>query len=226
MAVTDTAAPDTSTADKTPPDPSSAFPSLAPPTVKEMVIGLVNSEGTPGLDFPEMRIDIEAAIDYLNQHGGMGGRPIKLETCATKASPESSQACAQVMAGKNVEARTHRPRPLSRLRHVHGCEHSGDRRGQTTTSTSSTSTFTTEHTARSDGQHRSQPSGTTSPVITPSHPTVSPRPPSPGRGDYCGRLAASRCSSSSISCESTDHRLRFAGGRCCSRPRGDRSAAP
>ncbi len=102
-AVTDTAAPDTSTADTTPLDPSSAFPSLAPPTGKEMVIGLVNSEGTPGLDFPEMRIDIEAAVDYLNQHGGMGGRPIKLETCATKASPESSQACAQEMAGKNVE---------------------------------------------------------------------------------------------------------------------------
>ena len=102
VAPADTAA-ETTVADTTPLDPSSAFPSLAPPTGDEMVIGLVNSEGTPGLDFPEMRVDIEAAVDYLNQHGGMGGRPIKLETCATKASPEASQACAQEMAGKNVE---------------------------------------------------------------------------------------------------------------------------
>ncbi len=68
-----------------------------------MVVGFVNSEGTPGLDFPEMRVDAQAAVDYLNHHGGMGGRPIKLETCATKGSPETSQACAQELAGKHVE---------------------------------------------------------------------------------------------------------------------------
>ena len=79
------------------------FSTLAPPTGEEMLVGLVNSEGTPGLDFPEIRIDIMAAVDYLNQHGGLGGRPIKLETCAVKGSPESSQACAQELAGKNVE---------------------------------------------------------------------------------------------------------------------------
>ena len=96
--------PTTTTADTTPLDPEfRSFPTLGPPTGEEMVIGLVNSEGTPGLDFPEIRVDIEAAVDYLNEHGGMGGRPIKLESCATKASPESSQACAQEMAGKNVE---------------------------------------------------------------------------------------------------------------------------
>jgi branched-chain amino acid transport system substrate-binding protein len=110
VAPSDTAAPDT-TPDTTPAetvpvgetDFSSNFPDLAPPTGEEIVIGLVNSEGAPGLDFPEMRINIEAAVDYLNVHGGFGGRPIKLESCAVKGSPETSQACAQELAGKNVE---------------------------------------------------------------------------------------------------------------------------
>ena len=79
------------------------FASLPAPTGEPMVVGLVNSEGTPGLDFPEIRVDIEAAVDYLNEHGGFGGRPIDLITCASKGSPESSQACAQEMAGKNAE---------------------------------------------------------------------------------------------------------------------------
>ena len=99
----ETSTPDTSTPDTTVNDPSSAFPSLAPPAGKQMVIGLVNSEGTPGLDFPEIRVDVSAAVDYLNLHGGFGGRPIKLENCAVKGSPETSQACAQELAGKNVE---------------------------------------------------------------------------------------------------------------------------
>jgi ABC-type branched-subunit amino acid transport system substrate-binding protein len=84
-------------------DPSAAFPNLAPPTGSQMVIGLVNTEGTPGLDFPEIRVDVQASVDYLNKHGGMGGRTIKLETCTAKGSPETSQACAQELAGKKVE---------------------------------------------------------------------------------------------------------------------------
>ncbi len=100
---TPVSAPDTAPEPATEVSPSAVFPDLAPPTGEEMVIGFVNSEGTPGLDFPEMRVDIEAAVDYLNRHGGMGGRPIKLETCAAKGSPETSQACAQELAGKNVE---------------------------------------------------------------------------------------------------------------------------
>lgn len=83
--------------------PSQAFPDLAPPTGNQMVLGLVNSEGTPGLSFPEMRLDIQGAVDYLNQHGGMGGRPIKLETCTVKGDPNTSQACAQELVGKKVE---------------------------------------------------------------------------------------------------------------------------
>jgi hypothetical protein len=68
-----------------------------------MTIGLVNTEGTPGLDFPAIRVDVQAAADYLNKHGGFGGRPIKIVNCTAKGSPETSQACAQEMAGKKVE---------------------------------------------------------------------------------------------------------------------------
>jgi branched-chain amino acid transport system substrate-binding protein len=102
---TETTPAETTPVETTPADvsASAAFPNLAPPTGEEMLVGFVNSEGTPGLDFPEMRVDMEAAVDYLNQHGGFGGRPIKLETCAVKGSPETSQACAQELAGKNVE---------------------------------------------------------------------------------------------------------------------------
>ncbi len=82
---------------------SSAFPELPPPTGEEIVVGLVNTEGTPGLDFPDIRTYMQAAADYLNEHGGMGGRPIRLEHCAAAGSPETSQACAQELAGKNVE---------------------------------------------------------------------------------------------------------------------------
>ncbi len=86
-----------------PDDPGEAFPNLDPPTGEPFVIGLVNTEGTPGLDFPEIRGAISGAMDYLNDHGGYGGRPIVLESCSAQGSPETSQACAQELAGKNVE---------------------------------------------------------------------------------------------------------------------------
>jgi ABC-type branched-subunit amino acid transport system substrate-binding protein len=85
------------------PDFAKAFPTLGPPTGQRITLGLVNTEGTPGLDFPEMRLNIAGAVDYLNLHGGFGGRPIKLETCTAKGSPETSQACAQELVGKKVE---------------------------------------------------------------------------------------------------------------------------
>lgn len=76
---------------------------LGPPTGPEMIVGLVNSEGSPGLDFPDIRRFIEAAVAYTNEHGGFGNRPITLETCIAKGSPETSQACAQELVGKNAE---------------------------------------------------------------------------------------------------------------------------
>ena len=79
------------------------FATLGPPTGETIVIGMVNTEGAPGLDFPELRTDTDLAVAYLNEHGGMGGRPIQLEHCTAAGSPESSQSCAQELTGKGVE---------------------------------------------------------------------------------------------------------------------------
>lgn len=84
-------------------DPYLVFPTLGPPTGEPMVVGLVNTEGVPSLDFPDVREAMEGAVEYLGAHGGFGGRPIQLETCIAKGSPESSQACAQELVGKGVE---------------------------------------------------------------------------------------------------------------------------
>jgi branched-chain amino acid transport system substrate-binding protein len=82
---------------------NTVFSELGPPTGEPIPVGLVNTEGTPGLDFPELRIDIEASVEYLNQHGGMGGRPIALQTCKVDGSPETSQSCAEELVGGHVE---------------------------------------------------------------------------------------------------------------------------
>lgn len=84
-------------------DPNLVFPTLGPPSGEPMVVGLVNSEGVPGLDFPDIREAIQGGVDYLDEHGGIGGRPIQLETCITAGSPEASQSCAQELVGKGVE---------------------------------------------------------------------------------------------------------------------------
>lgn len=96
----DSAAPAESTA---PADSSAPADEAGPPTGPEMVVGMVNTEGTPGLDSPDIRRFAEAAFDYMNQHGGFGNRPVKLESCIAKGSPETSQACAQELVGKGVE---------------------------------------------------------------------------------------------------------------------------
>ena len=84
-------------------DEYSAFASLEPATGEPMSVGLVNTEGSAGLDFPDIRLAVEATVDYLNEHGGVGGRPVELETCTANGSPETSQACAQELVGKGVE---------------------------------------------------------------------------------------------------------------------------
>ena len=82
---------------------SAVFPTLPPPTGEAMKIGLVNTEGTPGLDFPDIRINVGATFDYLNEHGGYGERPLELVNCTVDGSPEASQACAQEIVGEGVE---------------------------------------------------------------------------------------------------------------------------
>lgn len=94
---------DAESAESSSPEWAIAFPDLGPPSGDEMVIGLVNTEGVPGLDFPDIRNFVNASADYLNQHGGIGDRPIRIESCIANGSPEGSQACAQELTGKDVE---------------------------------------------------------------------------------------------------------------------------
>jgi branched-chain amino acid transport system substrate-binding protein len=84
-------------------DFTSRVPALGPPTGEPLRIGLINTEGVPGLDFPDIRINTEATFAYLNEHGGYGGRPLELVSCVSKGSPETSQSCAQEIAGSDVE---------------------------------------------------------------------------------------------------------------------------
>ena len=69
-------------------DPN-GFAWRTPPTGEPILIGMVNTEGTPGLDFPEMRAYTDHAATYLNEHGGFGGRPIEIAHCAVDGSPET-----------------------------------------------------------------------------------------------------------------------------------------
>ena len=94
---------DTEPADTTVPDGGEGFVALPPPTGDPIVIGMVNTEGSPGLDFPEISVATQAAADFLNEHGGIGGRPVEMEFCKASGAPETSQACAQELAGKGVE---------------------------------------------------------------------------------------------------------------------------
>lgn len=81
-----------------------ASDALSAPTGEEIVIGMVNTEGgAGGLDFPDLRRFLEAGVGYANEHGGLGNRPVTLETCVVKGDPETSQACAQELVGKGVE---------------------------------------------------------------------------------------------------------------------------
>ena len=64
-------------------------------TGEPILVGLINQEDTPVGSFPELRRGAESAIRHVNNDlGGVGGRPLRLEPCATKGTAESSQSCA------------------------------------------------------------------------------------------------------------------------------------
>ena len=70
-----------------------------------VVVGFVNQENAAVGSFPEVRRDAEAAVRYVNEElGGVNGRPIRLETCVTDGTPESSQACANRLRLKSPVA--------------------------------------------------------------------------------------------------------------------------
>lgn len=68
-------------------------------------IGMINQEDTPLGSFPELRLAVEAGIEWINTElGGVDGRPLELDACVTNFSVERSQACAQQMVSDDVVA--------------------------------------------------------------------------------------------------------------------------
>jgi branched-chain amino acid transport system substrate-binding protein len=69
-----------------------------------LVLGFANMEGAPSGSFPEASAGAQAAVAHVNDDlGGIGGRPLRLVTCKTNGTPESSQGCAQkLLAEKPV----------------------------------------------------------------------------------------------------------------------------
>lgn len=86
-------------------DESSSPRGNNPATGPPISVGLVNQEDAPVGSFPEVRRSAEAAVRYVNEElGGVDGRPLKLETCKTTGTPESSQACANQLVAKRPVA--------------------------------------------------------------------------------------------------------------------------
>lgn len=79
-----------------------AAESPAPVEGEPIVIGMLNQDNAASGSFPEMTDAAKAAVEYVNRElGGAAGRPLKLETCATTGTPESSSRCAnQIVAAK------------------------------------------------------------------------------------------------------------------------------
>jgi len=65
-------------------------------TADAVVLGFVNMEGAASGSFPEAATGARAAVELVNDElGGVDGRPLRLETCTTNGTPESSRSCAQ-----------------------------------------------------------------------------------------------------------------------------------
>lgn len=56
-------------------------------------IGYINDTSGP-LAVPYVTYGTQAGVNYVNSHGGVDGRPIKLVNCAADGSPETSVGCA------------------------------------------------------------------------------------------------------------------------------------
>jgi branched-chain amino acid transport system substrate-binding protein len=83
------------------PDPSAALGSENKATGSPITAGLLNLESGP-VTFPEYRQAAEAAVKYINDYkGGIGGHPLKLESCATDGQPATSARCAGQIADKH-----------------------------------------------------------------------------------------------------------------------------
>jgi branched-chain amino acid transport system substrate-binding protein len=73
-------------------------------TGEPITIGFINNEGG-AFSVPELRIGSEVAESYINDTlGGVNGRPINVDRCATDGTPESAIDCVNGFIEKKVVA--------------------------------------------------------------------------------------------------------------------------
>jgi len=77
-------------------------PVAADDSLPAVRIGLMNQENDPIGSFPEIRLGIEGAVDYINSElGGIGGHPVELVVCLQNSVP-AAQECAQDLATSDL----------------------------------------------------------------------------------------------------------------------------
>ena len=72
-----------------------------PATGDPIKIGFVNLEGG-AVSLPELRIGVQTAADYVNEHGGANGRPLEIIPCNVDGTPEKSIDCANQLVEQGV----------------------------------------------------------------------------------------------------------------------------
>lgn len=83
--------------------PGASAAVAADSTLKALTIGFINQEAGSVGTYPETKVAIQAAVDYINKElGGVDKHPIKLDTCATDGTVASSQKCAEQMVNDKV----------------------------------------------------------------------------------------------------------------------------
>jgi branched-chain amino acid transport system substrate-binding protein len=81
------------------------FATLDEATGEPVRIGYSYDGATDAADNTEDLIGAKAAVEYINTYlGGIGGRPIELEVCATNLDPAKATACVTQFASADVVA--------------------------------------------------------------------------------------------------------------------------
>jgi branched-chain amino acid transport system substrate-binding protein len=67
--------------------------------------GVFGMEGPPGTpEFPEILAGVQGAVDSINAHGGVNGRPLDLVVCADKGDANVAAACGRTLVDEGVVA--------------------------------------------------------------------------------------------------------------------------
>ena len=77
----------------------------AAPAGDPIKVGYINIDSGP-VAFPEATAGAEAAEGWINDNGGIGGRPLEVVYCSVDGTPETSQTCAARMVEESVIAVT------------------------------------------------------------------------------------------------------------------------